>query len=190
MKYLLLTMCLVFTGLSYTSAQTKSINKFYRKNKFKKGVRNVALPNLLIKIGTGIAKGQMDTQEEKMAMKMVGKSIRKLKVLVAEENNPIKEKDIKKLLKDVKGKENFSDMLQVRTPDAKVNMLLRMEGDVIKNMLILVDESETFAFISLKTKISIDQINYLIHTLEEQIEYEIPLEEAIPEQEEEPLLET
>ena len=135
-----------------------SINQFYNKYKFDEGVTKVSLPGWLIRIGTGIAKNHVDSEEEKAALDLA-KHIRKMKVLVMEEGNSVDPKDLKKMINKANTKHNFSDLIKVRSADTNVNIMIREKKDKIKNMLIVVDEEDEFVMLSLKTSLKIDDLN-------------------------------
>lgn len=186
-QLIIICCCLTFMMIGQTEAQNKTVNKFYRKYKFKKGVRNVALPHWLIKLGTNIGSKHANDEEGREALKMAGKKVRKMKLLYGEEGNPVKEKDRKKLLEGLKGREAYDDLLYIREGAMRLNIFVKMEGDMIKNMLVFMEETDEFMMLSLKTKINMKDFKVLFDEVEEQIEYDIPIEDPELEPEPEPL---
>ncbi|MBK8492379.1 MAG: DUF4252 domain-containing protein [Saprospirales bacterium] len=143
-------------------AQTVSINEFYRKYKnVEEENVHVTLPGWVVKLGVGIAKTQVDDQEEKEAINLA-KKIRKLRVLTFEEANPVAQKDLDRLMKGVR-KENFEDLIMVKEENTKVHLMMREKKEQVKNLLILVSEEDTFTMVSMKTKLRYDQIEEFIN---------------------------
>lgn len=146
----------------FASAQTVSINEFYRKYKHADEENvSITVPGWLVRMGVGIAKTQAETQEEKDVMN-VAKKIRKVRVLTFEETNPVATKDLDRLMKGVR-REKFEDLIMVRDQETKVHIMLREKRDKVKNLLILVNEENDFTMVSLKTKVKYDEIEQLIN---------------------------
>ena len=143
-------------------AQTISINEFYRKykNVDDKNV-HITLPGWIVKLGVGIAKTQVDGEDEKQALNMA-KKIRKIRVLTFEESNPVKPRDIERLVNGVR-RERFEDLILVKEANTKVNIMMREKKEMIKNLLILVSEEDTFTMVSMKTKLRYDEIEEFIN---------------------------
>lgn len=143
-------------------AQTVSINEFYRKykNVDEENV-HVTLPGWLVKLGVGIAKSKVDDEEGKQALKMA-KKVGKIRVLTFEESNPVSSKDVDRLLRNVR-RENFEDLIMVKEENTKVNIMMREKKEMIKNLLILVSEEDTFTMVSMKTKLKYEEIEEFIN---------------------------
>ena len=181
----LFVLFLAFDG--YT--QSRSINKFYRQHRFEEGVRKVKLPGWLIRLGTRIGQGAVDSEEDKELLKMARKKLRKMRMLIAEEGHSISKEKIDKLMKSVKKKDRFDQLIYVRDKETEVNMMVRTKGDMIRNLLVLVNEEDEFIMVSLKTKLGIQDINKLLKSLPEDVDVEVPIHEPVPEPEPEILAE-
>jgi type IV secretory pathway ATPase VirB11/archaellum biosynthesis ATPase len=145
-------------------AQTVSINEFYRKYK-NSGEENthLTLPGWVVRLGVGIAKTQVEDNTEKDALKLA-KKIGKMRVLTFEESNPVTDKDRERLLKGVR-RENFEDLIMVREEGTHVHIMMREKKDRIKNLLILVNEEDTFTMVSLKARLHYDDLNDFLQTV-------------------------
>ena len=85
------------------TAQTVSINEFYRKYKASDEENtHMTLPGWVVKLGVGIAKGQAEGKDEKQALAM-GKKIGKVRILTFEDSNPVSKKDLDRLTEGVGG---------------------------------------------------------------------------------------
>jgi len=169
--YILLLLCGLMIIPTEQSAQTKEINKFYKKYKLKNNSHNVTIPGWLIGVGADIARLSVDTREEKESLKLL-KKVNKMKILVFENDNPVKDKHIDKLFTGLKH-DQFEDLVFVRDEETRVNIMIREDSDRIKNLFILVREPEEFAMVSMKTNMTIDQINEVINLMEEELDTDL-----------------
>jgi len=166
--YILLLFCGLMIIPFEQVAQTKDINKFYRKYKVKNNSHNITLPGWLIEIGANIARLSVDSREEKESLKLL-KKVNKLKLLVIEDDNPVKDKHIDKLFDGLK-RDDFEDLVFVRDEVTRVNIMIREDQYKIKNLFILVREPSDFAMVSMKTNMTIAQINKVINLMEDELD--------------------
>lgn len=146
----------------FANAQTVSINEFYRKYKHADAEKvALSVPGWIVRMGIGIAKSQAEDQEEKDALKVL-KKVGKVRVLTFEDANPVMDKDLDRLMKGLR-RERFEDLIMVREQATKVHIMMRERREKIKNLLILVNEEDTFTMVSLKTKVKYDEIEELIN---------------------------
>ena len=144
------------------AAQTVSINEFYRKYKVSDEENtHLTLPGWVVKLGVGIAKGQAEDKDEKQALAM-GKKIGKVRILTFEDSNPVSKKDLERLTEGVR-KERFEDLVMVRDEGTNVHLMIREKREKIKNLLILVNEEDSFTMVSLKSKLKYEEIQDLIN---------------------------
>ncbi|MEL6866806.1 MAG: DUF4252 domain-containing protein [Bacteroidota bacterium] len=183
MKKILIALSLLFVVIGVVEAQNKSINRFYRQYKHREGVRNFNLPGWVIRLGAGIARTQVEEPQAKAALKLA-KKIKKIKLLVAEEGPEVSEQDIERMIQGVKHRNDFNDMFTVQNGSTRINMLMRNSGDKIKNLLILVSEESEFVMVSLKTKLKIEDLNELLRSLQEEVDFDIPMPSEEPKPEE------
>lgn len=176
MKKLLLLLSLAFIIPIFSDAQTQSLNKFYRKYKRGKESVNFTLPGFVFKLGAAIGKNHVETEAEKEAVKLA-KGIKKMRLLVIEDFNPVTTKDYNKLIKGVNN-EGLEEMITVRTEGTRVNLLMREKKEKIKNLLILVSSEDTFVMVSAKTKLKLEQIVEVVNQAIDESEKEEVEEKA------------
>jgi len=165
----------IITLLPFLAAsQTVSINEFYRKYKNSDAENtHLSLPGWLVKLGVGIAKADAD-EEDKEALDLV-KKVGKVRILTFEDSNPVSRKDLDRLTERVR-RENFEDLVMVRDKGANVKIMIREKGELVKNVLILVSETDSFTMVSLKTRVKYDQIEDLINeSIDEEGSVEVKL---------------
>jgi len=154
-----------------SNAQSKGPNKFYKKYKNKTNSFNITLPGWLIDLGATVATWSTDDPAEKEAIRLM-KKVQRMKLLVVENGAQIKNKHITTLFDRLK-KDQYEDLVVVRDKSARVNILIREEGDLIRNMFFLVREDDEAVMLSLKTKITMDQVNDMINMLEGEMDLDL-----------------
>jgi hypothetical protein len=176
-NFLVFTLLLAFPVITY--CQTPSINKFYRQYKGSDDAVSFVVPGLLIRAGAHFAPWLMnETDTEIRNLVRMGKKIKKTRILVVEDYNPVAPEDYKKLERKVR-KSNYEELLYVRAEGENVSIFVRDKKNKLKNLLILVSSEDTFVMLSMKTKLKYDQlfeaINDMINLDEESEEPTIDL---------------
>ncbi len=166
MKNLLLLLALTFALPLGTYAQNKSIRKFYRQYKKTENTRNFVLPGFLIKLGTGLARDLVQSEEQYEILRLARK-IRGARILVAEDSNPVSRPAMRQLVDDVR-KASFDDLISVRAEGTDVQIMISENGKKIKGLFIMVSEEDTFVMLHLKTKLKYKDINRLIEVLQKE----------------------
>ena len=149
---LLLTVLLPF-GMS---AQ-KSSKKFYHKYKKAANTVNFTIPGFALGLGASIARKHME-KEDRLALELT-KSIKSIRFLVMEETNLVSYRDYTELVAGLKGKDKMEELITIRDEGTSVNILIREKRKHISNLMILVNEEDTFVMISLKTKLRYKDLN-------------------------------
>ena len=144
---------LLFLGaitLSSCSSPSSS-GAFYSKYKHTQGVTNMKIPGWLIWMGSGVARPFVKDKEVKAGLRLA-KKVKKLRLLVAEEGNPIPYADIQSFTQNLRQNE-YDDLIFVKEAETMVTIMAKDKKERIKDMVILVHEEDQFVFISAKTKI-------------------------------------
>jgi len=159
MKNVILTFVLLFS-LTPFFAQIQAIDDFYAKHKRGEEVVSLNLPGFLIRLGASIASLDTSDEAERMALEIM-KDVRKAKIL-AGENLHIRNSEVKQLLADLT-EEGFEELMTVRSEGSTVNIIIRERKDIIRNIVLLVNDDGEFALISLKTRLYLEDLTYLIN---------------------------
>lgn len=179
MKNLLILCLLSVIPLVGTAQKTKSIKKFYRQYKKGKDTKNFILPGFLIRLGTGIARDMVQTEEEYEMLK-IARTIRQARILFSEDFNPVPKNDFKQLVKNVRQQDNFDDLIGVRTSSVNLQVMIKEKGEKIKGLLVLVNEEDSFFMLHLKTKLKYKDINRIIQIFRDEIPIKQPEKEVQP----------
>ncbi len=146
----------------FCNAQHFKINNFYRAKKWKKNTVNFAIPGFAIKIGAKIARKHVEEESVKEALKLA-KGIRGLKVMVMEDNHGVSKTSYRRLSGKV-AKGSFERLITVQSGEENIDIFIREKKDKIRNLLILVHTEDEFVFLSLKTKLKLEEISKVIKT--------------------------
>lgn len=139
MKQLLLICSLLV--FSYTTFAQQSVKKFYNKYKHKEEVTSVKVQGWMIKSVLAFVE---DFEGDDIV-----KKVTKLRVLTMENGNLVSAKDLNELVKDAKS-ESYEDLMTIRDGSTNVRFMIKENDKKIKNLLVLVSESDEFVLISLE----------------------------------------
>jgi hypothetical protein len=154
-------LALLLLPLLFTSCGTpNSVAGFYQKHKRKKGVKNFKLPGWVMWVGTGLAHEMVDDEDTKLALRFA-KKVKKLRVMIAEENTEISSYDVKSFVNEIKQKD-YEDLIYVRDGETTVNTLVKDKNGKLKDLVFLVKDEEEFVFLSMKSNIKVEDITELI----------------------------
>ena len=170
MRYLLFSILLVL-AYSALEAQTPALNRFYFEQKQKKGTISFTIPGFLMRFSSKIARKRLDENDKaiKAGLKLM-KRLRRTRVLVMEDMaEPIPAEEMNRLIKSIDKKKSLEQLLMVRAEDVRVNIAIKEKKNTIKNLLLLVNESDTFVMLNMKTKLKLEELSKTI----EEIMYEV-----------------
>lgn len=101
---------------------------------------------------------------EKADRKMLRK-VRKVRVLVFEDQHaPVTERDLKRFTKKAK-KRRLEYLLSVREKQTRVEVWAKERRNVLRKLVVLVREPETFALVSVRGKLKMEEIGELLQEL-------------------------
>jgi len=165
---LLLMMGFIFAP-SQHFGQTLNSNKSYKKYKYNSDdlSLNMTLPGWLIDVGATIAVLSTDDPQEKEALRLM-KKVKRMKVLVLEDGTRLDDKYVSGLFSRMR-QNKYEDLIHVRNDGERVNVLIREEKDVIKNLFFLVREDEEAVLVSMKTRLTMEQVNEVLNVMDDQM---------------------
>ena len=161
MKRLCLFAILLLPVLLSSCGSPRSVNNFYHQNKRKEGIRNMTIPGWAIFMGTGIAKGIIREEEAKMALHL-GKKVKKLQFMVAEDQNSIPTEEILSFVKETR-KDRYEDLIQVRDKETTINFMVVDKKEKLKHILVLVSDESSFVFLNIRSNIRMKDISEVIN---------------------------
>ena len=128
--------------------------------KGKEGVRNLRVPGWFIYAASGLANEFVKDETAKTALQF-GRKIGGTRFMIAEEANPIPAEDVKAFVQNIR-MDGFEDLISVRDGETMVNIMVKDKREKLKNLLILVNEEDTFVFMSMKSRIKYEDLAELI----------------------------
>ena len=148
MKNIIFSLVVLCLPLSIFS-QAKSIEEFYSKFKNNEDVTSINLSGELIKFVFTSA----DEETGKIANK-----ISQLRVLIVEEGSIVNDKAYKQFLKNVK-KDDFEELMRFKDGGDAVDFHLRVDGDIITDVLVTVYGKDGFVLLSLEGLFNFSDLN-------------------------------
>ncbi len=162
MKNILLTISLfALPGLAI--GQNKTLNQFYREHKRKVDVQHFTLPGWLVRMGGKIAVKSAGQDEDRMALELLKKAGR-IRILHAENGLNIPAQSIQKLREGLL-KENYEDLVMVHSSDTDLQIMVREQGDVVRNLFLLANDRDggEMVFISANINMKLEELGQLIN---------------------------
>ena len=174
MKNILLAIVILSVPMVAFS-QNKAINKFYRKHKRGKEVRNAKLPGFMLRtIGKmAIKRSEMSPEDERLAKQLIKKA-GGVKFMFSEDVKRISKSDIQEL-KEGMYKDHFDDLIMIHGEGTDFQLMINEMDGTVKNLFLIyndLNEGE-MALISMKMNITLDEITNLVEKGMEEHYHEI-----------------
>lgn len=174
MKNILLAIVLFSVPMAAFS-QNKAINKFYRKHKRGKEVRNAKLPGFLLRtIGKmAIKRSEMSPEDERLAKQLMKKA-GGVKFMYSEDVKKIPQSDLLQL-KEGMYNDNFDDLIMLHGEGTDFQLMINEVEGTVKNLFLIYNDSKEgeMALISMKMNITLDEITNLVEKGMEEHYHEI-----------------
>ncbi len=160
-KHLFLLLLLVSVSALSSAAQDPAAD-FYRSHKRTEGVRNFKIPGWLVWLGTGVVHDIVKSEDARVALK-VARKVRKMRFLIAEEQNNIPVANVSSFVSESR-RNGYADLIYVRSEDTTVNIMGQIKkNDKFKNLIIMVEEEDTFLFFHMKSNIRMKDLSEMIN---------------------------
>lgn len=130
--------------------------RLYWKYKDYDGAISVTVPGYVVDIGSWFLDEKADRQ--------VARKVNKVRTLVFTEGNrsPVTQRDMRKFEKRAK-RRHLEDLVLVRHEKTHVRVMIKERRNVIRKIVVLVNDPETFALVSVRGRLHIDEITRLIN---------------------------
>ncbi|MEM6700966.1 MAG: DUF4252 domain-containing protein [Bacteroidota bacterium] len=159
MKNILFTSLLLLLSTPFF-AQVQVIDDFYAKHRRGIDAVSVSIPGFLIRLGVSIASLEAEDEAERVALEIV-KDVRRAKILAGDDLR-IRRSEIQGLVSDLRA-EGFEELMTVKSEGSTVDIIIRERKDIIRNIVLIVNDDGEFALISLKTRLYLEDLTYLIN---------------------------
>ncbi len=138
------------TTLINCQSRDKDFISFYRKYKHDSGTLNFAIPAFAINIA---ARGQEDE------IRNLVRSTRSVRLMVKEESS----KELYTAVEQYLSPNIYKNLMHIRDGNCYVKICAKLTDDKIKELIIVVNDSESFLAIQLKGNYTFGQIRDLTH---------------------------
>jgi len=169
MKKLILMMLLGFFLIpEHSFGQLDNSNKLFRKYKSKNSDLSLklTLPGWLIKVGASIAVIAVDDPQEKEALRLL-KKVKRMRLLIMENGTQLDDQYVASIFSRMR-QNRYEDLIYARSQGVRINALIREDRGIIKNLFILIREDNEAVLVSMKTKLTLDQINKVLNMVDMQ----------------------
>ncbi len=153
MKRIFFSICLL-SIVQLGFSQNQVIEKFYNKYMDKENVSDIHLEGFLLTMAAKFANNDGHNETDILT------KITKLRVLLMEDQNMVDLADKKMLQKGLR-QEQFEELMQIRDGKAKIDFMVRESEGKITNLLMLVDDKDSFILLSLEGNLSWKDIKNL-----------------------------
>lgn len=137
MKNALLIFTLAMIPL-FTMAQQKNIEAFYEKYAELDNVSDVNIEGAFLKLTVS-----NDNNNE------IVNKISRIRVMLMDEQNHVDYNDVQKLRKGIL-RDGFEDLIHVKDGSAKIDIMIREKGELITNILLVVNDTDNFVLFSIE----------------------------------------
>lgn len=151
MKNIILIITLLASPL-FIFAQNAAIEQFYNKYTELENVTNITIEGGMLKF---IASYVDDETGEKLVDKVT-----KLRLMIMDDSELVSKSDRQALRKGIR-QQKFEDLMQIRDGNSKINILIQEQGDKVTNVLLLVDDEDSFILLSLEGSLDWEDFNHL-----------------------------
>ncbi len=156
MKYLIIFAMLLLPAIP-SMGQSPAIDDFFTKYKQSDDAVSLSIGRVLIHIGSWFI--------EDPAARSIARKAKHLRLLSSENQNMVDPKDIE-ILKDELHIDGFESLMTVRSEGSLLEILGRDDRDVLRNLILLMNEEDEFALVSIKCKMTYDELQQLISQIE------------------------
>ncbi len=154
MKTRLTLLCLIIPF--FAQAQSPA-DDFYFAHKNRNNSISLSVGNFLLTAGSWFI-------EEDGVRRLVKKS-RRARILFSDEDNFVESGEINQLIRELK-RDDFESLAHIRTGDTKFDMYAREDKKgYIRNILLLLNETDEFPMVSLDCKFRMDDVQCLLNEL-------------------------
>ncbi len=152
MKNLFILLSIVLISSCSRSPVHSFIDEYNQENH----TMSMTIPGWLVRGGTSAAFKDLGDESDQAGLKLIAKSLGKVRVLVAKEG-VVPTKAIKDLIISAKGNK-YEEYVTVRDNGKIVNVMVKQDKDIVKNLLVLASSDDEFVIAHIDSNLSMDQL--------------------------------
>jgi len=168
-RYILPTLLLIL----FLTACQSPVAEFYQRHQGRQGVERTKIPGWVVWIGTRVGGPWIKDEMGADGLRLV-KKIGTVRVLEADEQGVLSPAEAENLILDARD-QGFEELIKVRDGEEHVNLMARIDGDKLEEILVLVREPDSYTLVGLESKIRMkDLMRFMQRQLEEEDWMDLP----------------
>ncbi|MDH3650545.1 MAG: DUF4252 domain-containing protein [Saprospiraceae bacterium] len=138
-------------------AQSEAVDEFFAKYKGTEDVISLSIGRILIHMGSWFIQDP--------ATKSIARKAKRVRLLVNEDKNMVDPEDVTWLVRNL-NREHFEELMTVRSDGTYVQILGREDERYLRDLILLVDEEDEFALVTVRCKMTYDELESLMADIE------------------------
>ena len=148
---------LILLGIVLISSCSRSpVNSFIDEYNQEDHTMSLTVPGWLVRAGSNAAFKEMADDEDQAGLKEIAQSLGKIRVMVAQEG-VIPIMAVKDLVIEARDNQ-YEEYVTVRQKNKIVNVMVRQDDDIVKNLLVLVSSDEEFVIAHIDSDLSMKEL--------------------------------
>ena len=148
---------LILLGIVLISSCSRSpVHSFIDEYNQEDHTMSLTVPGWLVRAGSNAAFKEMADDEDQAGLREIAQSLGKIRVMVAQEGVVpiIAVKDLVIAARD----NRYEEYVTVRQKNKIVNVMVRQDDDIVKNLLVLVSSDEEFVIAHIDSDLSMKEL--------------------------------
>ncbi len=141
--------------VSLNALAGEGFDKLYSKYSASDGITSINLTQSMIGLASKFI-GENDVDAKNLL-----ESVKGVKLLIAETTNSKLKSDANILIKGG----NYEELMKIKDGDDNISIMVQENGDIIKEIIVMVDSVDEFVFINLNGNIDPQQVGKVLKTL-------------------------
>jgi len=137
---------------SATVAQSKIVQQFFERYRGLENVENVKLRGWMLRLASDLT----DSADEAQLLRKISR----LQILATERTQLISKPERQRFLQKLQRNE-FEELITIKKKDEVVKMLIREDGNLITDLIVMVNGSEEFVLINMEGALHFRDLNDL-----------------------------
>jgi hypothetical protein len=155
---IILTLALLIMVMPIVKAQHPAVKDFYKHYKNDKDVHHIDIDGSIFKLMSWVTSWDNEDQDSQ-AINRIANNLEGLNIVVVPKKleGTYSFKDVKKQVE----KDRFSELMNVREKGSLISFYAQGEEKAMRDMIIFIDEEETYSIISVRGVLNMDDLKYL-----------------------------
>lgn len=155
---IVLMLAMLIIAMPVVKAQHPAVKDFYKQYKNDKDVHHIDIDGSIFKLMSWVTSWDNEDQESQ-AISRIANNLKGLNIVVVPKRleGNYSFRDVKKQVE----KDHFSELMNVREKGSRISFYAQGEEKTMRDMIIFIDEEETYSIISVRGVLNMDDLKYL-----------------------------